>query len=78
MPKERDSIVSNFILTIKPIEAVIRTAKSDSESADNGNDVPLINLAHKNVLFWNGIKVFKSQHWKKCILTGEGIANNNL
>ena len=78
MPKERDSIVSNFILTIKPIEAVVRTVKSDSESADNGNDVPLINLAHKNVLFWNGIKVFKSQHWKKCILTGEGIANNNL
>ena len=78
MPKERDSIVSNFILTIKPIEAVIRTAKSDSESADNGNDVPLINLAHKNVLFWNGIKVFKSQHWKKCILTGESIANNKL
>ena len=78
MPKERDSIVSNFILTITPIEAVVRTAKSDSESADNGNDVPLINLAHKNVLFWNGIKVFKSQHWKKCILTGEGIANNNL
>ena len=78
MPKERDSIVSNFILTIKPIEAVVRTAKSDSESADNGNDVPLINLAHKIVLFWNGIKVFKSQHWKKCILTGEGIANNNL
>ena len=78
MPKERDSIVGNFILTIKPIEAVVRTAKSDSESADNGNDVPLINLAHKNVLFWNGIKVFKSQHWKKCILTGEGIANNNL
>ena len=78
MPKERDSIVSNFILTIKPIEAVVRTAKSDSESADNGNDVPLINLAHKNVLFWNGIKVFKSQHWKKCILTGESIANNKL
>ena len=78
MPKERDSIVGNFILTIKPIEAVVRTAKSDSESADNGNDVPLINLAHKIVLFWNGIKVFKSQHWKKCILTGEGIANNNL
>ena len=78
MPKERDSIVGNFILTIKPIEAVVRTAKSDSESADNGNDVPLINLAHKIVLFWNGIKVFKSQHWKKCILTGEGIANNNI
>ena len=78
MPKERDSIVGNFILTIKPIEAVVRTAKSDSESADNGNDVPLINLAHKNVLFWNGIKVFKSQHWKKCILTGESIANNKL
>ena len=51
MPKERDSIVGNFILTIKPIEAVVRTAKSDSESADNGNDVPLINLAHKIVLF---------------------------
>ena len=74
MRKERDSIVRKFILTIKPIEAVVRTAKS----ADNGNDVPLINMAHKNVLFWNGIKVFKSQHWKKCILTGEGIAKNNV
>ena len=65
MHKEHDSIVSNFILTIKPIEAVVRIAKSDSESADNGTVVPLIDLSHKNVIAWKWNKRFQKSALKK-------------
>ena len=39
-----DSNGSNLILEIKPIDPVVKIAKPDSESENDGNDVPLSNL----------------------------------
>ena len=39
-----DSNGSNLILGIKPIDPVVKIAKPDSESENDGNDVPLSNL----------------------------------
>ena len=39
-----DSNSSDFIPTTKPIEAVVKIAKPDSESEDDSDDVPLSNL----------------------------------
>lgn len=42
-----DSNDNNLILATKPIEAAVKIAKPDSESEDDGDDVPLRNLAGK-------------------------------
>ena len=57
-----DSNGINFILTIKPIETVVKIAKPNSESEDDGDDVPLIILVAKKMLFENGMNILKSQH----------------
>ena len=50
-----DSNDSNFIPTTKPLEAVVKIVKPDSESEDDGDDLPLSNMvAKKNVVWkWN-------------------------
>ena len=42
-----DSNDNNLILATKPIEAAVKIEKPDSESEDDGDDVPLRNLAGK-------------------------------
>ena len=69
IPEKDYSNGSNFILTTKPLEAVVKFVKPDSESEDDGNDVPLSNMvAKKKMLFGNGINVLKSQHWRNVAL----------
>ena len=45
--KEDDSNGRNFIPTTKPIETVVKIAKPDSESENDGNNVPLSYLVAK-------------------------------
>ena len=45
--KKDDSNGTNFIPTTKPIETVVKIAKPDSESQNDGNDVPLSYLLAK-------------------------------
>ena len=60
--EKEDGNGRNFIPTTKSIEAVVKIVKPDSESEDDGDDIPLSNLVVKKVLFGNGITVLKSQH----------------
>lgn len=72
------SNVSNFISTIETIEAVVRVAKPDFESVDDGEAVPLSNLVIKTDVVWKCNKRFKKLALKKCSLTEDGIKSNNL
>ena len=47
MCEKDDTNGSNLIPTTKPVEIVVKIAKPDPESEDDGDDVPLINLAAK-------------------------------
>ena len=51
-----DSNVGNFVLTTRPIEAVVQVAKPDSESGNDGDNVPLSNLVA------NKATILRSQH----------------
>ena len=55
MQKKDDSNDSNFIQTAKPIETVVNIAKPDSQSENDGDDVPVSNLEAKKylILKWN-------------------------
>lgn len=72
------SNVSNFIPTVKTIEAAVRVAKPDFESVDDGEAVPLSNLVIKTDVAWKCNKRFKKLALKKCSLTEDGIKSNNL
>ena len=73
-----DSSGSNFILTIKPIDPVVKIAKPDSESEDDGDDVPLSNLLPKKNVIWKWNKHFEKPALKKCNLAEEGIVSINF
>ena len=70
-----DSNGSNFIPTTRPIKAVVKIAKPDSESEDDGDDVPLSNLVAKKDVVWKWNKRFEKPVLKKCRLVEEGIVN---
>ena len=59
---------SNFIPTAKSSEAVVKIAKLDSESEDDGGDVPLRNLLPKRDVVWKWNKYFEKPVLKKCSL----------
>ena len=73
-----DSSGSNFILTTKPIDSVVKIAKPDSESEDDGDDVPLSNLLPKKNVIWKWNKHFEKPALKKCNLAEEGIVSINF
>ena len=63
-----DSNGSNFVPTTKPIEEVVKIAKPDSESEDDGDDVPLSNLVAKKEVVWKWNKHLEKPALKKCRL----------
>ena len=63
-----DSNGSNFVPTTKPIEEVVKIAKPDSESEDDGDDVPLSNLVAKKEVVWKWNKHLEKSALKKCRL----------
>ena len=63
-----DSNGSNFVPTTKPIEEVVKIAKPDSESEDDGDDVPLSNLVAKKEVVWKWNKHLEKPALKKCSL----------
>ena len=74
--REKDgSNGSNFIPTTKPIEAVVKIAKPDCESEDDGDDVPLSIVKKDAVWKWN--KRSEKPALTKCSLAEEGIVNIN-
>ena len=73
-----DSSGSNFILTTKPIDPVVKIAKPDSEFEDDGDDVPLSNLLPKKNVIWKWNKHFEKPALKKCNLAEEGIVSINF
>ena len=73
-----DSSGSNFILTTKPIDPVVKIAKPDSESEYDGDDVPLSNLLPKKNVIWKWNKHFEKPALKKCNLAEEGIVSINF
>ena len=77
--KKDDSNGRNFIPTTKPIETVVKIAKPDSESENDGDDVPLrYVVAKKKILFRNGINVFQKPKLNKFSLAEKGIVTINL
>ena len=52
MCEKDDTNGSNLIPTTKPVEILVKIAKPDPESEDDGDDVPLINLAAKKKFVW--------------------------
>ena len=73
-----DSNGSNFILTIKPIETVVKIAKPDSESENDCDDFLLNYLVAKKDFVWKWNKYFEKLKLNKFSLAKEGLVTINL
>ena len=57
---------------------MVKIAKPDSESEDEGYDVRLSSLVAKEDAVWKWNKCFEKPALKKCSLAEEGLVNANL